>query len=96
MMGRALLAFVLGLLALNAVKTYRDRETKDEKSPAPDNDRTSDMLLGQAQADPELRSIINAAMAQARAKGESYAGQVRAALDAIKAHRARTAGKDGR
>ena len=31
-------------------------------------------------------------MTQSRAKGEDYAGQVRAALAAIKAHRARTAG----
>jgi len=53
-------------------------------------------LLGQSQADPELRRIIGAAMAQARAKGDDYAAQVRAALEAIKVHRDRTAGTTSR
>ncbi len=78
--------------ALNAVKVYRDRENKGEKAPEADNSQTSALLLGQSQTDPELRRVINTAMAQARARGETYAEQVRAALDAIKAHRARTAG----
>ena len=82
--------------ALSAVKVYRERESKDEKAGEPDNSQTSALLLGQAQTDPELRRVINTAMAQARARGESYPGQVRAALDAIKAHRARTAGNGGR
>lgn len=81
--------------ALDAVKLYRERETKEEKAPEADNGQTSALLLGHS-ADPELRRVINAAMAQARAKGENYAGQVRAALDAIKAHRARTAGAGAR
>lgn len=78
--------------ALNAVKLYRDRETQGGKSPEMDKSRTSAMLLGQSQADPELRRVINDAMTQARGKGADYAGQVRAALAAIKAYRARTAG----
>lgn len=78
--------------ALNAVKVYRERESTGEKSAEKDSSQTSALLLGQSQADPELRRVINAAMAQARAKGEDYAGQVRSALAAIKAHRARTAG----
>jgi len=78
------------------VKVYRERETKDEKTVEADNGQTSALLLGQAQTDPELRRVISMAMAQARAQGENYAGQVRAALDAIKAHRARTAGNGGR
>jgi uncharacterized caspase-like protein len=82
--------------ALNAVKVYRDRENKDEKSAEADNSQTSALLLGQSQTDPELRRVINTAMAQARARGETYAEQVHAALDAIKAHRARTAGTGGR
>lgn len=84
------------LAALNAVKAYRERETKAEKSGGSHDSQTSDLLLGQAEADPRLRQIISAAMSQARAKGESYAGQVRAALDAIKAHRAKTADTTGR
>jgi uncharacterized caspase-like protein len=82
--------------ALSAVKVYRERESTDEKTAEADNGRTSALLLGQAQTDPELRRVINAAMAQARARGETYSGQVRAALDAIKTHRARTAGANGR
>ncbi len=78
--------------ALDAVKLYRDRETQGGKSPETDKSQTSAMLLGQSQADPELQGVINDAMTQARAKGEDYAGQVRAALAAIKAYRARTAG----
>jgi hypothetical protein len=46
------------------------------------------MLLGPSQADPDLQRVINEAMTQSRAKGADYAGQVRAALTAIKAHRA--------
>jgi len=57
-----------------------------------DESRTSAMLLGQSRADPELQGVINDAMTQARAKGADYAGQVRAALAAIKVYRARTAG----
>jgi hypothetical protein len=82
--------------ALHAVKVYREGENEDEKSAEADNSRTSALLLGQSQTDPELRHVIDTAMAQAKAKGENYAGQVRAALDAIKAHRARTAGNGGR
>ena len=78
--------------ALNAVKVYRDRETQGGKSPEMDESRTSAMLLGQSRADPELQGVINDAMTQARAKGADYAGQVRAALAAIKVYRARTAG----
>jgi hypothetical protein len=78
--------------ALDAVKLYRNRETQDAKSPEADKAETSALLLGQSQADPELQRIIVDAMTQARAKGEDYAGQIRAALAAIKAHRARTAG----
>jgi len=78
--------------ALNAVKVYRERETKDEKSPDPGNAQTSALLLGQSKTDPELRRIINEAMAQARSRGKDYPAQVRAALSAIKAHRARTVG----
>jgi hypothetical protein len=78
--------------ALNAVKAYRERESTGEKSAEKDNSQTSALLLGQSQTDPELRRVITAAMAQDRARGEDYAGQVRSALVAIKAHRARTAG----
>jgi uncharacterized caspase-like protein len=78
--------------ALNAVKVYRERESTEEISPEKDSSQTSTLLLGKAQADPELRSVIIGAMAKARARGEDYAAQVRAALAAIKAHRARTAG----
>lgn len=78
--------------ALNAVKVYRERESTDEKSPEKDSSQTSILLLGKAQADPELRKVIVSAMAKARARGEDYPAQVRAALAAIKAHRARTAG----
>ncbi len=77
--------------ALDAVKLYRDRETQGGQSPEADRSQTSAMLLGPAQADPELQRVIDEAMMQARAKGEDYAGQVRAALAAIKAHRARMA-----
>jgi hypothetical protein len=78
--------------ALDAVKLYRDRETQGPKSPEADKSQTSALLLGESQADPELQRIIVDAMAQAQAKGEDYAGQIRATLAAIKAHRARTAG----
>ena len=78
--------------ALDAVKLYRDRETQGAKSPEADKSETSALLLGESQADPELQRIIVEAMALARTKGEDYAGQIRAALAAIKAHRARTAG----
>jgi uncharacterized caspase-like protein len=78
--------------ALDAVKLYRDRETQGGNSPEADKSQTSAMLLGQSQADPELQRIISDAMTQARAKGEDYAAQVRAALAAIKAYRDRTAG----
>ena len=74
--------------ALDAVKLYRDRETQGGRSPEEDKTQTSAMLLGPSQADPELQRIINDAMTQSRAKGADYAGQVRAALAAIKAHRA--------
>jgi hypothetical protein len=82
--------------ALNAVKVYRERESTEEKSPEKDSSQTSALLLGKAQADPELRRVIMSAMAQARARGEDYPAQVRAALAAIKAHRARTAGKQAK
>jgi hypothetical protein len=78
--------------ALDAVKLYRDRETQGGNSPEMDKSQTSALLLGQSQADPELQRIINEAMTQSRAKGQDYAGQVRAALAAIKAHRTRTSG----
>lgn len=78
--------------ALDAVKVYRDRETQGGNSPEADRSQTSALLLGQSQADPELQRIINEAMMQSRANGEEYAGQVRAALAAIKAHRAGMAG----
>ena len=78
--------------ALDAVKLYRDRETQGGSSPETDRSQTSALLLGQSQRDPELQRIIDDAMTQSPAKGEDYAGQVRAALAAIKAHRARTAG----
>jgi len=82
--------------ALNAVKVYRERESTEEESPEKDSSQTSALLLGKAQADPELRRVIITAMAQARARGEDYPGQVRAALLAIKAHRARTAGSQAK
>lgn len=74
--------------ALDAVKLYRDRETQGGTSPEEDKSQTSAMLLGPSQADPDLQRVINEAMTQSRAKGADYAGQVRAALTAIKAHRA--------
>jgi hypothetical protein len=77
--------------ALDAVKLYRDRETQGGRSPEEDKSQTSALLLGQSQADPELQHVIEDAMTQSRAKGDDYAGQVRAALAAIKAHRAKTA-----
>ncbi len=76
--------------ALDAVKLYRDRETQGGVSHETDKSQTSALLLGQSQADPDLQRVIDDAMTQSHAKGEDYAGQVRAALAAIKAYRART------
>ena len=75
--------------ALKAVKLYRESERKNNEGLGTDSAQISQLLLGDSTADPALRRAIVFAVARARSKGEDFTGQMRAALAAIKAHRAK-------
>jgi hypothetical protein len=67
--------------ALDAVKKLRKEEKSQEDVPS------NVAILEAARMNPAMRRAIERAMRKARADGKDYAGQVRAALSAIKSYR---------
>ncbi len=67
---------------LEAVKKYKEGKRVDSAAAVPP-------AFGMTELDPKLKIVMEKAMSNAQAKGAGYSGQVRAALNAVKAYRRR-------